>query len=201
MRKKIVIIGAIIIALGVVLIAYGQLSRSQLESVITTRDWNVTWYHVTDQFGGWGAQMGTQTLSPNFHLTTVSYAGENLHLGFKASTTFELTQESTINFVIGSDDGSVLYVDGVEQINMWLLQSYDTSSTNLQLTAGAHRLEMWFYQWEGGAEASFEYHQIGWQESINMMVGGATILAIGAVIAIVGRTLKPSAEKAGSVKA
>jgi len=73
-----------------------------------------------------------------------------------------------------------------------------SSSIDLQLTAGEHRLEMWFYQWEGGAEVSFEYHQIGWQESINMMVGGATLLALGAVIAIVGRALKP---KAGSGKA
>ena len=198
MRKQIFIVGIIIVALGAVLIAYGQISRSQLESVITTRDWNVTWYHTTDQFGGWGSQMGTQTLGSNFHLTTVSYAGESLHLGFKASTTFELTQEGTINFVIGSDDGSILRVDGDEQINMWLLQGYDTSSIDLQLTAGEHRLEMWFYQWEGGAEVSFEYHQIGWQESINMMVGGAALLALGAVIAIVGRALKP---KAGSGKA
>lgn len=197
MRRQIFIVGMIFLALGAVLIAYGQVSRGQLESAITTRDWNVTWYHVTDQFGGWGTQMGTQTLGPNFHLTTVSYSGESLHLGFKASTTFELTQESSINFLIGSDDGSVLYVDGGEQINMWLLQGYDTSGIDLQLTAGAHRLEMRYYQWEGSAEVSFEYHLIGWQESVNMMVGGAALLALGAVIAIVGRVLKP---KAVSVK-
>jgi len=196
-RRQIFIVGMILLALGAVLIAYGQVSRGQLEGAITTRDWNVTWYHVTDQFGGWGTQMGTQTLGPNFHLTTVSYSGESLHLGFKASTTFELTQESMINFLIGSDDGSILKVDGNEQINMWLLQGYDTSGIDLQLTAGAHRLEMWFYQWEGGAEVSFEYHLIGWQESVNMMVGGAALLALGAVIAIVGRVLKP---KAVSVK-
>jgi len=200
-RKKVVIAGIIILALGVVLIAYGQISRGQIESVMTARDWDVTWYHVTDQFGGWGASMGTQTLGPNFHLTAVSYAGESLHLGFKASTTFELTQDSMINFVIGSDDGSVLYVDGVEQINMWLLQGYATRGTDLQLTAGAHRLEMWFYQWEGGAEASFEYHLSGWQESVNMMIGGAVLLAMGVVIAMVGRVLKPPVEKAGAAKA
>lgn len=141
MRKQIFIVGIIIVALGAVLIAYGQISRSQLESVITTRDWNVTWYHTTDQFGGWGSQMGTQTLGSNFHLTTVSYAGESLHLGFKASTTFELTQEGTINFVIGSDDGSILRVDGDEQINMWLLQGYDTnisSAVGLLSTLARH---------------------------------------------------------------
>lgn len=201
MRRQIFIVGIIIIALGAVLIAYGQVSRGQMESVLTARDWDVTWYHVTDQFGGWGTQMGTQTLGTNFHITVVSYSGESLHLGFKASTTFELTQDNSINFVIGSDDGSVLYVDGVERINMWLTQGYLTSGTDLRLTAGVHRLEMWFYQWEGAAEVSFEYHLSGWQESVNMMIGGAAILAIGSVIAIVGRVLKPSVEKAGAGKA
>jgi len=200
-RRQIFIAGIIVLALGAVLIAYGQFSRGQIESAVTTRDWDVTWYHVTDQFGGWGAQMGTQTLSANFHLTTVFYSGENVHLGFKASTTFELTQDGTINFVIGSDDGSILNVDGVERINMWLLQGYLTRSTDLQLTKGTHSLEMWYYQWEGGAQASFEYHLSGWQESINMMVGGAAILAIGVVIALVGRILKPSKEKADVGKA
>jgi len=200
-RRQIFIAGVIILALGAILIAYGQISRGQIESVATARDWDVTWYHVTDQFGGWGAQMGTQTLSTNFHLTTVSYSGENLHLGFKASTTFELTQDRTINFIIGSDDGSILYVDGVEQINMWLVQGYLTRGTDLQLTEGVHRLEMWYYQWEGGAQVSFEYHLSGWQESVNMMVVGAVLLAIGAVIAMVGRVLKSSEEKAGAGKA
>jgi len=197
LRRQIFIVGIILLALGAVLIAYGQISRGQIEGVLTARDWDVTWYHVTDQFGGWGTQMGTQTLGTNFHLTVVSYSGENVHLGFKASTTIGLLQDSSINFLIGSDDGSVLYVDGVERINNWLLQGYQTMGTDLQLTAGAHRLEMWYYQWEGGAEVSFEYHLSGWQESINMMVGGAAILALGAVIAILGRVLKP---KASSVK-
>jgi len=200
-RKKIVIASAIILALGAVLIAYGQLLRGQIESVVVARDWDVTWYHVTDQFGGWGTSMGTQTLGPNFHLTTVSYSGESLHLGFKATTTFELTQEGTINFVIGSDDGSILNVDGVERINMWLLQGYQTSGTDLQLTEGEHRLEMWYYQWEGGAQVSFEYHLSGWQESVNMMVVGAALLVIGAITAILGRVLKPSKEKVGAGKA
>lgn len=195
-RTKIVIVGTIILVPGAILIAYGQVSRGQIEGLATTRDWAVTWYHISDQFGGWGSSMGTDTFHPNFHLTTVSFSGETLHLGFRATTTIDLAQDSTMTFVIGSDDGSILNVDGKEVINMWLVQGYTISSADVPLTKGTHSLEMQYYQWEGGSEVSFELRLPGWQNSINMMVGGGFLLALGSVIAIIGRMLKPPKEKA-----
>lgn len=197
-RTKIVIAGTIFLVLGAILIVYGQISRGQIEGLAATRDWDATWYRIIDQFGGWGSSMGTQTgaFHTNFHLTTVSYSGESTHIGFRATTTIDLAQDATITFVIGSDDGSILNVDGKETINMWLVQGYATRSGDVQLTKGTHTLEMQYYQWEGGAEVSFELCLPGWQDSINMMVGGGFLLALGAVIAIIGRMLKPPKEKA-----
>jgi hypothetical protein len=201
-RRTVFFVGVIILVLGAILIAYGQISRGQIEGLATARDWAVTWYHVTDQFGGWGSSMGTDTFHPNFHLTSVSYSGETLHLGFKATTTIDLMQDATITFVIGSDDGSLLYVDDRDVgLNMWVTQAYRTMSADVPLTSGTHKLEMQYYQWEGGSEVSFELRLPGWQTSVNMMIGGGFLLVLGAIITIIGRVLKPSKEKASAEKA
>lgn len=198
-RMKIVIAGSVILLLGAVLITCGQIWRYQIEGLVVTKDWAVTWYHITDQLGDWGSQMGPDTKS--FYFDTggasqgIAYAGESVHLGFKATTTIDLTQDTTLTFVIGSGDGSILKIDGKEVINMWHIQGYTTSRQDVQLTKGTHTLEMQYYKWEADGEASFELILPGWQNSVYVMVGGIFLLALGVIIAILGLRLKPQMTK------
>ncbi|MGQ9514703.1 MAG: PA14 domain-containing protein [Thermoproteota archaeon] len=195
MRKNVFLIGVVFLVLGAVLLGYGLYTRSQLESVIGMHDWQITWYQMTDPLGGFGEVLGTATAPLRFDMTTVNFQGQSEHIGFIATTTIDLQQDSAVWFQIGSDDGSQLYVDYTPLINNWLLQAYRTMSAEAQLTSGTHRLEMWYYQWEGGARASFDCSLPGLQEAINIAVAGGFSLAIGIILALVGFRLKPKVSK------
>ncbi|MEM2886293.1 MAG: PA14 domain-containing protein [Thermoproteota archaeon] len=199
MRKNVFVAGVALLALGAVLLGYGILTKSQLEGAIGMHDWSITWYEMNDQLGGYGQVLGTSTAPLRFDMTTVSFQGRSEHVGFMATTTIDLAEDSTVWFQIGSDDGSQLYVDGMALINNWQLQAYQTMSAELQLTRGTHRLEMWFYQWEGGARVSFDCSLPGLQDAINVAVAGGFLLALGVVIALIGFRLKPKvAQRSGS---
>lgn len=195
MRKNVFLVGVIFLVLGVVLLGYGLYTRSQLEGAIGMHDWAITWYEMNDQLGGYGDVLGTSTAPLRFDMTTVSFQGHSEHVGFMATTTIDLAEDSTVWFQIGSDDGSQLYVDGNALINNWLLQAYTTRSAEVQLTRGTHTLEMWFYQWEGGARVSFDCSLPGLQEAINVAVGGGFLFAIGVLLALIGFRLKPKVGK------
>jgi hypothetical protein len=195
LRKNVFLVGVIFLVLGVVLLGYGLYTRSQLEGAIGMHDWAITWYEMNDQLGGYGNVLGTSTAPLRFDMTTVSFQGHSEHVGFMATTTIDLAEDSTVWFQIGSDDGSQLYVDGNALINNWLLQAYTTRSTEAQLTRGTHTLEMWFYQWEGGARVSFDCSLPGLQDAINVAVAGGFLFAIGVILALIGFRLKPKVGK------
>ncbi|MDO8424432.1 MAG: PA14 domain-containing protein, partial [bacterium] len=65
-------------------------------------------------------------------------------------------------FALGSDDGSILYLDGSPIINSWSNHGYPSSppTADIDLTAGYHNLQINYYENDGGARVSFSYYQI-----------------------------------------
>jgi len=60
----------------------------------------------------------------------------------------------TYTFVLGSDDGGRLYIDGVRVIDAWIDRAYTTNSVTRTLTAGVHVIRMEFYENAGNARAT-----------------------------------------------
>jgi len=64
----------------------------------------------------------------------------------------------TYNFRIGSDDGALVYVDGVVVTGVERPQSYKTNGGDMVLTRGLHTIEMEFYEFGGEARATLEFN-------------------------------------------
>jgi hypothetical protein len=90
---------------------------------------------------------------------------------FAARWSGEIYSTSTQNVVfhLGSDDGSKLFIDSILRINNDGLHPFQTiSSASFQLTAGAHTIEVQFFEKYGGAGIRLDYE-----------VGGVTRLLTG----------------------
>ena len=67
-------------------------------------------------------------------------------------TCLELDRPKTVNFRLGSDDGSRLKVDGKIMIDNWGIHSYVTKEKRLELPKGMHHLEVDFFEETLGAK-------------------------------------------------
>ena len=63
----------------------------------------------------------------------------------------------TYTFVLGSDDGGRLFIDGVKVIDAWGDRSYATNTVTRTLTAGVHTIRMDFYENSGSARATLSW--------------------------------------------
>lgn len=64
----------------------------------------------------------------------------------------------TYRFRLGSDDGGLLYIDGVLVTGYDGPRSYGTNEADSVLTRGLHTIEMEFYEHGGHAKATLEFH-------------------------------------------
>jgi hypothetical protein len=77
---------------------------------------------------------------------------------FSARWTRTLTvQPATYRFTASSDDGMRVWVDGQLLIDEWYDHSLKTVSADLQLEAGAHRIQVDYYENSGGAVAQLSW--------------------------------------------
>lgn len=135
---------------------------------IVFAEWEVHWYTLTLSMQ-WGEELGTSTFSPVFDY---DWGARNVYLdysemiGFEASMRVKLQRDGPVSFTIGSDDGSRLYVDGVERIDNWDAHLYQTKSTTIDLAQGTHTLELHYYNVASYARASFSCDPdiLMWQE-------------------------------------
>ena len=70
-------------------------------------------------------------------------------------TRAQLFAAGTYTFVLGTDDGGRLYIDGVLVIDRWVDQSYPSPapSTQQTLTAGLHTIVVEYYESGGLSRA------------------------------------------------
>ncbi|HUA58245.1 MAG TPA: Ig-like domain-containing protein [Verrucomicrobiae bacterium] len=67
-------------------------------------------------------------------------------------------QAATYQFIVNTDDGDVLYVDGQVVYSNWIDHGAVPVTVNVPLTAGTHTIRLDYYQDEGSAMA-----QLSWQ--------------------------------------
>ncbi|MBS7611844.1 hypothetical protein KEJ27_06515 [Candidatus Bathyarchaeota archaeon] len=193
MHVKILIPGLAILIIGASLLAYGFIWKNNLAGLIEAEGWNTTWYRVIDSYGTWGEVIGSSTLPATFGRTTIIYEDWSEEFGFRAIMDIYLEKDETVVFQTGSDDGIMLYVDGELVVNSWVLRGYTLDPpVKVNLSAGTHTLELWYYEWHGANEASFDMHvDDQWDMASTMQTAGGGILFIGAIVSIIGLILKP----------
>lgn len=120
--------------------------------------WSVSWRTITGDLE-WGAEVGTETFAPTFDYYWGSeplFLGYDDYIGFRATMQVKIQRDGPVGFTIGSDDGSSLYIDGVEKIDNWGSHQYQTKMITTELTQGFHTLILWYYDLTAGARMSFD---------------------------------------------
>ncbi len=64
---------------------------------------------------------------------------------------------SAYTFTLSTDDGSMLLIDGQQVVNEWGVHAAYPTSQTVTLTAGAHLIEVDYYQVGGGASANLSW--------------------------------------------
>jgi hypothetical protein len=83
--------------------------------------------------------------------------GTNFSVRWTRTATFAA---GTYEFLMGSDDGARLYIDGVLMMNDWVYRSYTSRSITQAMTAGTHTIVMEFFQGGGQARATLNWSPI-----------------------------------------
>jgi len=165
--KTVFIVGTIILIIGVI-IAVVPFKEEMVTSEYTAQisDWTVSWYYIPiepTKDGFTGSFLENSTFPPVFEvdLGIGGLFGEWLYstFGFIARADMEVPVDGYIKFEIMSGDGARLYIDGELIIDIWEtrwdLQEVGSGSKVVEVSAGKHRLELWWYQWRGWAIAAF----------------------------------------------
>lgn len=118
--------------------------------------WNLTWMNSSGT--DWVAVVGTSTWGAVFDHdfgTSVLFAGYSDNIGFYANMTINMQRDGPVHFVIGSDDGSQLYVDEELWIDNWGSHSYREIGVTRDLSEGMHNLTLWYIDVVNVARVSF----------------------------------------------
>jgi outer membrane protein OmpA-like peptidoglycan-associated protein len=59
---------------------------------------------------------------------------------------FEISKAGTYRWRIGSDDGSILWIDSKETINNDGIHPWTENEASIDLTAGSHTMKVWYFQ-------------------------------------------------------
>jgi hypothetical protein len=160
----------ILLVLGVSCGGGGSSNPVQMKTVHTT--WNVVWKTLTDDMQ-WGSQVGTSqfpsTFTYDWMLGTV-FGGLDDYIGFTATATINMQRPDggPVEFTIGSNDGSNLYLDGTKIIDNWGTHLYDghVRTAVVTLTYGTHNLSYVYCEKIGDAKVSFtcDADVLEWEE-------------------------------------
>jgi len=70
-------------------------------------------------------------------------------------------ETTTYNFTIGSDDGCRLYIDNELFISRWYNRPYAEDTVSVNLEKGFHRIEVHYYENNGGASVALKWKKWG----------------------------------------
>jgi hypothetical protein len=120
--------------------------------------WSLNWHTLSGSLE-WGASVGTSTwgavFDHDFGYNNVLFGGYNSYIGFVATMTINKQTDGPVHFVIGSDDGSQLLLDGAQIINNWGTHAYTEVGVTINVAKGFHTLVLQYYQVAGNARVSF----------------------------------------------
>ncbi len=124
--------------------------------------WNITWYAITGS-GDW-KPLGQETWPSEFNRNWgdygVMYDGLHDRIGFVANSVIYVNRTGSVEFTLGSDDGSILYVDSNVTINLYSGHTYEEDSATVNyLPKGFHDLTIRYFQNGGEAAVYFQCDQ------------------------------------------
>jgi hypothetical protein len=124
--------------------------------VIYRPRWRVSYYPNITLSGKPGYVGRLLDLDRNFDHTGPGHGLPNDHFSARYETCLVLGKPGTVVFTIGSDDGSVLYVDDKKVADVWGDHPYAKASGSVALDAGKHTLRLDYFQGGGDARVSFD---------------------------------------------
>jgi hypothetical protein len=71
--------------------------------------------------------------------------------------TANITEAGSYNFMLGSDDGIRLYIDGTKVLERWNQHSYTVDSVLQNLTAGTHQFVLEYFEFDGSSRAAIAF--------------------------------------------
>lgn len=176
------------------------------EHMIEILDWNASWYYIPldpTEEGFTGSFLRNSTLEPLFfynwgrepiilELPGAQWGGFQTNIGFVADTKIHVPVDGYVWFEVLSGDGVRLYMDGVLIIDKWNVieewQGVNSGRTTVEVKAGEHELEIWWYQWVGDAVAAFDTdRRVMVVERRSDPVLGLVVACTGAILATLAR--------------
>jgi hypothetical protein len=128
-------------------------------TTVTFAKWNVNWHIFTGDMQP-GPSVGTSTFCSTFDYdwgTGTVFSIYDDYIGFTATMQVNMQRSGPVTFTVGSDDGHILYLDGVVVVTDWAaLHSYRTQTAMRYLTFGTHTLTLEYRETYGAARVSFE---------------------------------------------
>lgn len=128
-------------------------------AVVTFAKWNVNWHTFTGDMLP-GPSVGNSTFCSTFDYdwgTGIVFSIYDDYIGFMATMQVKMQRSGPVAFTVGSDDGHILYLDGVVVVTDWAaLHSYRTQTAIRYLTFGTHTLSLEYRETSGAARVSFE---------------------------------------------
>jgi hypothetical protein len=195
--------GILISVIGLIILAVG-LPIGSSEAPVEMGDWKITWFRIFSvpneivPLNTIGVTVNETSLPANFDFIMsdpdfTSYTGSADEIALMARTEIRAPNDGKVRFEVGSDDGSVLFLDGEIIIDNWGTHGYEPRSTVVSLEKGAHTLEIWWFEWHGAAVLSFKMDEkVAFGDPwYGRAIGGAIIIA-GLVVMVIFR---PGREK------
>jgi hypothetical protein len=128
-------------------------------AAVTFAKWNVNWHTFTGDMLP-GPSVGNSTFCSTFDYdwgTGIVFSIYDDYIGFTATMQVKMQRSGPVAFTVGSDDGHILYLDGVVVVTDWAaLHSYRTQTAIQYLTFGTHTLSLEYRETSGAARVSFE---------------------------------------------
>jgi len=128
-------------------------------AAVTFAKWNVNWHTFTGDMLP-GPSVGNSTFCSTFDYdwgTGIVFSIYDDYIGFMATMQVKMQRSGPVAFTVGSDDGHILYLDGVVVVTDWAaLHSYRTQTAIRYLTFGTHTLSLEYRETSGAARVSFE---------------------------------------------
>jgi PA14 domain-containing protein len=155
---------------GAVLIAVVALAAVSLRLTVLRPRW-IASYYANDSLSGAPAHVSRQAEAdenwgqggPGAGLPTDNFSA-------RFETCLVLDKPANVAMVVGSDDGSRLFVDDRKVIDAWVDQPYATHQQSVALDKGAHRLRLEYYERQGNARLTFSARAENSDEDLSRML-------------------------------
>lgn len=193
--------GIIILVIGLIVLAVG-LPIGSSEAPVEMGEWKITWFRIFSvptevvPFNTIGISINETTLPANFDFIMsdpdfIPYTGFQDEIALVAKTEIHVPNDGGVRFELGSDDGSLLFIDGELVIDNWGTHGYEPMAMVANLKEGVHTVEIWWFEWHGAAVLSFKMDEkVTFGNPWYGRVVGVAIVVVGLVMMVISRPIR-----------